>query len=270
MRPVGLRPRIGYVERRGRTPKESVPPSCYEPHAPQRVPLPTTPGSSRRPTPPAARDAGVAGRAGVPSSADAHDQALVAAIRSGDPRAWSLLIARYQDRLFAVCLRMVGDRDAAADLTQDAFVKIIQGLGSYDGRSKLSTWLIRVTMNTCLSWKRSQKLRRHASLDGVEGAADGLAGGGGMRWREPGPGQGVELSEQYARVAAALAGLNAEQRSILVLRDVQGLDYDQIAQVLDIAVGTVKSRLFRARLALREAVEQGTSGGGEGEGERGT
>src|SRR5690606_25535515 len=145
----------------------------------------------------------------------------VAAIRSGDPRAWSLLIARYQDRLFAVCLRMVGDRDAAADLTQDAFVKVIQGLGSYDGRSKLSTWLIRVAMNTCLSWTRSQKLRRHASLDGMEGAAGGLAGGGGMRWREPGPEQGVELSEQHARVAAALAELNAEQRAILVLRDVQ-------------------------------------------------
>jgi len=232
-----------------------APPAC------SRATLTTTPGSSRHSSPRTAHAAGTSA-----AGSDAHDQALVAAIRSGDPRAWSLLIARYQDRLFAVCLRMVNDRDVAADLTQDTFVKVIQGLGSYDGRSKLSTWLIRVAMNTCLSWKRSQKLRRHASLDGVEGAADGLVGGdpwnqhgqgwGGWGAREPGPQRGVERSEQHARLAAALAGLNAEQRAILVLRDVQGLDYDQIAEVLDIAVGTVKSRLFRARLALREALER--------------
>jgi RNA polymerase sigma-70 factor (ECF subfamily) len=213
----------------------------------------TTPGSSRRPA------ANVPPAAPVPPS-DAADQALVRAIQSGDPRAWSRLIALYQDRLFAVCLRMVNDRDAAADLTQDTFVKVIQGLGSYDGRSKLSTWLIRIAMNTCLSWKRSQKLRRHISLDGPpshRGHADGLGtqGRSGRSSWELRPDQGVELHEQHDRVAAALASLNAEQKAILVLRDVQGLDYDQIAQVLDIAVGTVKSRLFRARLALRETLE---------------
>jgi len=170
----------------------------------------------------------------------------------------------YQDRVYATCLRMVGDRDAAADLAQDTFVKVIQGLGSYDGRSKLSTWITRVAMNACLSWKRSQKLRRHASLDAVRDGWDGWEGGegGGIgSWGtrgpegEPGPEQSVELGERNNRVAAALAALNPEQRAILVLRDVQGLDYEQIGEVLGVAVGTVKSRLFRARLALRELIE---------------
>src|SRR4029077_1267195 len=130
---------------------------------------------------------------------DQLDRALVERIRGagiGDRAAWGELLARYQDRLYAVCLRMVGDRDAAADLTQDAFVKVIQGLDSWDGRSKLSTWMIRVTMNVCLSHLRSEKLGRDASL-GDEGGTplrrgEALGAGGmesrtGNPEREPGP-----------------------------------------------------------------------------------
>lgn len=229
----------------------------------------TAPGPSQhRASPPAAPP--------PPAAADpaaAQEQAILRAIRAGESGAWAALVARYQDRVYAICLRMVGDRDTAMDLAQDTFVKVIQGLGSYDGRARLSTWITRVAMNTCLSWRRSQKLRRHASLDGGTGAGegdwdDGLGGGGsweGGEVREPGPAQSVELGEQNNRVAAALAALGPEQRSILVLRDIQGLDYEQIAEVLGIAVGTVKSRLFRARLALREAIEGGVSGRGEDE-----
>lgn len=226
-------------------------------------------------------------------------------IRAAGPDAriaWDILIDRYQDRIYAVCLRMVGNPDHATDLTQDCLVKIIHGLGGYDGRSKLSTWVIRVCMNTCLSWLRAQKLRRHASLDaalqeqheqggrGIQGSAgrptadppEGTAapaeassdnttserapskvrsakGVGRREWqeqtRELQPEASVQQDERRHLVAAALAALPTEQRAILVLRDVQGLDYEQIAEVLVLNVGTVKSRLFRARLALREAVE---------------
>lgn len=206
---------------------------------------------------------------------NADDLRLVRAIQAGDAAAWSVLLGRYQDRLFGVCLRMIGDREAAADLTQDAMVRIIQGLSSYDGRARLSTWLIRVTMNVCLSHLRGQRLRKHASLDASSaptaagnaarnrdgpsagslgrGGLGGGSGGGGMG--ELSPDQRVQIQEDHARVAAALGEVSPEQRSILVLRDVQGLDYDQIAEALEVAVGTVKSRLFRARLALREALE---------------
>jgi RNA polymerase sigma-70 factor (ECF subfamily) len=192
--------------------------------------------------------------------ADAQELALVKAIQRGQTQAWSTLLTRYQDRLFGVCYRMVGNRDSAADLTQDAMVKIIEGLSTYDGRSKLSTWMIRVTMNVCLSKMRSEKLRRHASLDapergaGREGrpAADRLED---SREREPEPGSGVEREELRQMMAGALLRIAPEQRAILVLRDSRDLDYDQIAEVLSIPVGTVKSRLFRARAALREAIE---------------
>ena len=197
---------------------------------------------------------------------DQIDRALVAEIRGagiGSRDAWGGLLTRYQDRLFAICLRMVSNRDVASDLTQDAFVKVLQGLDSWDGRSKLSTWIIRVTMNVCLSHLRAAKLRKTASLNddfspslvrGMEGASSTLTRSP-LSDREPGPDEGVQSQDQRRRVLSALASLDPDQRAIIVLRDVQGLDYDQIAAALSVATGTVKSRLFRARLALRELLE---------------
>lgn len=200
-----------------------------------------------------------------PDAPDAAEMALVRAIQSGDSSAWPVLIQRYQDRLFSVCLRMVRDRDLAADLTQDAFVKIIQGIGSYDGRSKLSTWMIRITMNACLSKLRAEKLRRHASLDHGRETESGESSGveaGFEQTREPGVSRSVEGHEDRERVLAALAGLDPEQRAVLVLCDCRGMGYDHIAEVLGVAVGTVKSRVFRARAALRDAVERRMRGHG--------
>lgn len=195
---------------------------------------------------------------------DDPDVRLVEDIRCGQPDGWSTLIKRYQDRLFSVCLRLVHDRELAADLTQDAFVKVIQGLDKYDGRSKLSTWMIRVTMNVCLSKLRSEKLRRHASLDAMAaGNSDREGGGRGAefeapepRTREHGTGSGVIEQEDRRLVLQALQLLEADQRAVLILRDAQDLEYEQIAEVLGVAVGTVKSRLFRARAALRNEMEK--------------
>lgn len=224
----------------------------------------------------------------APPAASAHgaiveddgDVQLVEDIRRGRAGAWSTLITRYQDRLFTVCLRMVHNRELAADLTQDSFVKVIQGLDKYDGRSKLSTWMIRVTMNVCLSKMRSEKLRRHASLEGMssgggggdagraesehrafELADDRTAGGvvGRVGEGELSEEPGVIHDEDRRRVLRALQLLEPDQRAVLMLRDAQGLEYDQIAEVLGVAVGTIKSRLFRARSALRD--EMGRLGG---------
>lgn len=208
-----------------------------------------------------------------PDADDRHDRALVEQIRTegiGRRSAWGELLTKYQDRLYAVCLRMVHNRETAADLTQDAFVKVLQGLDTWDGRSKLSTWMIRVTMNVCLSHLRAAKLRDHAPLELAgsltrdvrppqnKGFVRPPSGPGMAQEREPEPGSGVELHDRRCLLASALATLDPDQRAILILRDVQGLDYDQIAAALSIAVGTVKSRLFRARLALRESIERMT------------
>lgn len=189
------------------------------------------------------------------------DAALVSAIRRKTPGSWQELIIRYQDRLYSVCLKYVGNRGLAEDLTQDAFVKVIQGLDSYDGRAQLSTWMIRITMNVCISKLRSEKLRRHASLDAgderSESSGRGTSWGGNLQQhREPESAAGVSQHEERAELLEALSNLDDQQRAILILRDSRGLDYDQIAEVLGIAVGTVKSRLFRARTALREEIER--------------
>lgn len=188
---------------------------------------------------------------------DREELALVERIRSGDHDAWSELLGPYQDRLFAVCVRMVGDRELAADLAQESMVRVIQRLDTFRGGSKLSTWIIRVTMNVCLSKLRSEKLRRHASLTPTSRAGeDNVRDSWTPEAREPGGVSRVELDEQRQRLSEALLGISADQRAILILRDNRGLDYEQIAEVLGVAVGTVKSRLFRARNALRNAMEE--------------
>jgi RNA polymerase sigma-70 factor (ECF subfamily) len=180
---------------------------------------------------------------------------LIQAHRRGDAGAIGELLREYEQRIYAVCIRMVRDEHDARDLAQDAMVKIIQGLDGYDGRSKLSTWIIRVTMNCCLSHLRKQRLRRHGPLD-----HDRPAGTGG----ELPPARGVEQAEMQGVVARALGSLDPHMRAVLILRDLQDLEYGQIAEVLEVPVGTVKSRLFRARVALRTAVEaQGGRGADE-------
>ncbi len=192
-------------------------------------------------------------RAGAAAAEAPHrpgfgEQQLVEAHRGGDPDAIGRLLRLYQRRVHSICHRMVGEQEAR-DLTQDALLRILEGLDTYDGRSKLSTWVIRVTMNCCLSHLRWQKLRRHASLDAPAAAPENA-------WnQEPAPLRRVEQAEARSAVLRALGGLDPDMRAVLVLRDLQDLDYHRLAEVLDVPVGTVKSRLFRARAALRQATE---------------
>jgi RNA polymerase sigma-70 factor (ECF subfamily) len=187
---------------------------------------------------------------------------LVQAHRRGDAEAIAELLRSYERRIYSVCYRMVRDEHDARDLAQDAMVKMLQGLGSYDGRAKLSTWVIRISLNCCLSHLRKQRLRRHGSIErdwppGTGGPA--LAAGG---VGELSPAGGVEQSEMHGILSRALGSLDPQMRAVLVLRDMQELEYSQIAEVLDIPVGTVKSRLFRARTALRTAMEAEAARGG--------
>lgn len=179
--------------------------------------------------------------------------------------AWNQLLDRYRDRLFGVCLRMVRNPETAADLTQDALVRIIHGFDSFDSRARLSTWMTRITINVCLSHLRKQKLRRHPSLDapsrgrgagGGDGGEPETLGNGLAQDREPDALRRVEQDEARSLVSRGLDRIDEDHRAVLILRDLRGLDYQEIADVLDVPVGTVKSRLFRARSALREAIER--------------
>ncbi len=195
------------------------------------------------------------------------DDDLIRAIRDGSaaPDGWRTLLGRHQPRLLAVCTAMVG-RDAAADVCQSALLNIVRGLAGFDFQSGFGTWSTRITINACLSYRRSEKIRRTESLspyspsDAEPGPPEPGAASRGPRgdWRpvEPGAEERIQSSELSGLLTRALATLDAERRAILVLRDVRGLDYSQIASVLGLAEGTVKSRLFRAREALKTAVEQ--------------
>jgi RNA polymerase sigma-70 factor (ECF subfamily) len=192
---------------------------------------------------------------------------LLESYRKGGPeahRALTELLAGYQRRIFSVCFRMVRKPEDASDLTQDVLMKVVEHLPSYDGRSKLSTWIIRVAMNASLSHLRRAKTRETRSLDSGAATAAGRieldtppnqTRSTGLASREPSPAEGVEQNQRRTLVLQALDSLDADTKAILVLRDMQDMDYQQLAEALDVPLGTIKSRLFRARAAFREAFE---------------
>jgi RNA polymerase sigma-70 factor (ECF subfamily) len=149
----------------------------------------------------------------------------------------------YQDRLYNSLLRVVGED--AADIAQDAFVQAYLKLDSFRGSSAFYTWLYRIAFNLAMSHARRE--RRAASLDGMKDNFGNEPVDG-----QPTPDAGLERRESVEMVHAALARLSTDYRTILVLREIDGCRYDEIADILELPVGTVRSRLFRARLALRD------------------
>ena len=199
--------------------------------------------------------------------AERDERELIAAVKRGDLDALGRLLKRYEKRLYNVVLRMVSDREDAAELTQDAMLKIVQHIQDFRGQSALSTWMIRIAMNLSISHLRKRQLRQTASLDQT---APGDDQGTSLRQqladqREPSPESNVEKQEMLRHLAAALDSVEEDFRAVLVLRDIDQMEYQQIAEVLAIPVGTVKSRLFRARLALRRTMLARVQTGGERE-----
>lgn len=189
------------------------------------------------------------------------EQALLAKARRGDQQALGELLAGYQDRLYSVCYRMVSHPDDAAEVCQDVLLKIIQGIGKFRGESGLATWMTRIAMNQSISHLRKRRLRRTVSLDQPPRSDPGDDQTSALGHQladssEPGPEKRVQNSEMLEKLQQALANMDDDFRVVLVLRDIEQLNYADISQTLDIPVGTVKSRLFRARLALRQEVDR--------------
>jgi RNA polymerase sigma-70 factor (ECF subfamily) len=193
-----------------------------------------------------------------------RERQLVRAVQAGDRGPLGELLCAYQKRVFHVCLRMVSDREDAAELTQEALLRAVQHIENYKRTSSFSTWLIRIAMNLSISHLRKRRVRSAASLDGtVEGEDQATALKSAIASeREPEPGQSVQQQEHVQLLEAALEALDPALRSVIVLRDLQEMDYKHIAEVLAVPVGTVKSRLFRGRLALRREMEGSASGEG--------
>jgi RNA polymerase sigma-70 factor (ECF subfamily) len=173
------------------------------------------------------------------------DATLIERSRAGEPAAYGELVVRYQDRLYNTLLRVCGEAEEARDVAQEAFVQAFVKLDSFRGKSAFYTWLYRIAFNTAISRRRRRKPT--SSLDEARDAA-------GFEPADPDarPEANLEREEQAAQVRAALATLSEEHRSVLVLREIDGCDYETIGEMLDVPVGTVRSRLHRARMQLKE------------------
>lgn len=183
----------------------------------------------------------------------ASDEALAAAANSGDRGALEVLLARHFDRVHAICRRVTGHPEDALDATQEALIAVTRGLHRYDGRALFTTWLYRVATNAALDELRRRK-RRPEPAELVEDRPVGAGAAGGMAAAAP-----VEsVVAAKLDVDAALAGLSPEFRAAVVLRDLCDLDYAEIAEVLDVPIGTVRSRIARGRAAIADQLREPT------------
>jgi RNA polymerase sigma factor (sigma-70 family) len=178
----------------------------------------------------------------------ARDRALVEQARTGDHEAFNQLVAVYQDYLFALVVRVVGDREAAADAVQEAFFSAYRNLDRFRGDS-FRSWLSRIALNAATDVLRARKRRPSEPFPEWEDEA----------WQPPAPEsenpeRQAMLRNRSRMLAAALDKITHDQRAAIVLYDVEGYDYQEIADMTGVSLGTVKSRIHRGRLALRDVL----------------
>ncbi len=177
-----------------------------------------------------------------------QEAAVIRRVLDGDGNAFEALVAAHEKNVYNLALRMTGNAQDAEDMAQEAFVKAYTSLPGFRGDSKFSVWLYRIVSNVCLDFLRRQNRRPASSLsledeDGEESQMD-------IPDESQSPEQLLERSLTQEAVRRGLQSLSAEQRQILLLREIQGLSYEEIAETLDLEAGTVKSRIFRARKKL--------------------
>lgn len=177
------------------------------------------------------------------------DQDIVQRVIAGDVDAFSVLVDRYQDRIYSAVMNYVSDPDDAVDIAQEAFVKAYSKLGSFDSASALYTWLYRIAVNTAIDHLRKRKSRRVESLDDEKYTEVGFEPMSGDPSVDPE--KMLVRSEQQRALRRAIASLSDKLRSVAVLHDVEGLSQEEVAEILKVPIGTVKSRVSRARAELR-------------------
>ena len=187
------------------------------------------------------------------------DSVLIEQCRAGDSDAMSRLITKYKDRLYNVILRICANPEDAAELTQDAFVRIIENLHRFQQRSSFYTWAFRIAVNLTLNFCRRKVRIEMTSLDAELGGDNEQARVALRNYladaSAPDPAAIAQSKEQVNLIIRAINLLSEDQRAVVVLRDVEGMDYAQIAQIMEVELGTVKSRLARARANLRANLE---------------
>lgn len=187
------------------------------------------------------------------------DASLVEQCRNGDSDAMERLIRKYHTRIYNVILRICSDPEDAAELTQDTFVKIMENINKFEGRSAFYTWAFRIAVNLSINHsKRNVKLRAHSLDKNNENGTNKSTLNLKMMLENPdsvSPEKIASDKELYELINQAIMKLEEPQRAVIVLRDVSGMSYSDIAEILNIELGTVKSRISRARANLRDVLE---------------
>ena len=178
-----------------------------------------------------------------------RDRELVERVRQGDDRAFELLVFAYQERIFRLIRRLLGNRDGAEDLAQEGFRRAYRSLGGFRGQSSFYTWLYKIALNACRNYYRTMGRRPEGSAVDSEGLLDSLESS------NPDPESADFRSETLEAVKGSLESLPPEQREAVVLCDLEGLSYEEMAAVIGIPVGTVRSRVFRGRRALQRRLQ---------------
>ena len=188
-------------------------------------------------------------------SAEDEDLKYVLLCQKGDTEAYAILVERHQKRMLNIAFRMVGNYDEACDVTQDAFVAAYKSIGKFKAEAKFSTWLYRIVINH--SKNRLKKLRGLGASEDIffGDSGDGKTNCSGNQMVEGNhPGVLMEKRERDEQVQKCITSLDEDYREVLVLRDIEGFSYDEIRGMLKIPDGTVKSRLSRARNALKDCL----------------
>ena len=184
-----------------------------------------------------------------------EDVELVQAILDGDPSAYRGLVERYQGRVYALICGMVRDREEARDLTQDALIKAYKNLERFRLESSFYTWLYRIAMNVAIDHLRKMKKRQHEAFD--EGIASKDSDGTLIAAHDrANPAKELHRRQLNEQIFDALETLSPDHRQVILLREIEGLSYEEIAETMDIPEGTVMSRLFYARRKLRDVLKE--------------
>ena len=178
------------------------------------------------------------------------ERKMIERASGGDPEAFNRLMEQHERRMYAVALRMCANREDAQDCLQEAMLRVYRAIGSFKGESSFSTWVYRITMNTCLDELRRKKNRQSSSLD------DLLDEGWAPADDRSSPEKHAMRAETARVLHETIRELPEDMRAAVVLRDIQGYSYEEIAKILDINVGTIKSRISRGREKLREKLRE--------------
>ena len=191
---------------------------------------------------------------GNSASSPEEDRTLVKAFQTGDKTAFDTLVLKHKDKVFNLCYRFLGDKQEANDCAQETFIKVYRSLRKFRFKSAFFTWLYRIAANTCKNKLKSSEYRRKKKmvpLDNPGRTADQTAL---QEIKDPvtSPMAELEKKERMLLIQKAIDALPAGQRAVVVLRDIEGLSYEEISSITGLNLGTVKSKLSRARLELRD------------------